>query len=217
MQGTIRCALIATLLLACHTDDTDTPDATSGMSGLVVKWSSDPSSFPANLDNNVTIESAQFALDSLRVVGDAGPGDPRTTTAMIDMLFNHDGSPEDVTFSEAPPGLYSQVALDFDGHLAVDSFKITGKVVVNSQTWDYRVEDDAPLAFNVSINTTASPGKTAKVELRINFVHALDSVNWSTVPESDGKLELEGTNSQMLTFRTKLIESFEVINATGIR
>lgn len=189
-----------------------------GDSGLLVQWSSSPATpFPADLSDTVTIESARFALDSLRVVGDAGPGDPRTSAALISLQFDNDGAPDDIVFAEAPPGLYSQVALDFDGHVVSESFRVSGKVTVNSQIWDYRVEDDAPLAFNVGISTMATAGKPATVALRINFVHALESIDWANVPENDGRLELEGGNSQMPTFRVKLVESFEVVNANGVR
>lgn len=223
MQGTIRCVLIAGLLLACHSGDIDSPDSmgSGGQSGLLLTWSSAPADLPANLDNSVTLERARFALDSLRVVGDAGPGDPRTTENGLTLCFNYgEGNclePAEVMFEEAPPGLYSQVALDFDGHLITNSFRVEGKVTVNSQVWDYRIEDDAPLAFNVGISTMANPGKTATVELRINFIHALDAVDWANMPVNEGRLELEGASSAMTQFRAKLVESFEVVNATGVR
>lgn len=216
MQGTIRCVLIAGSCLGCDTGDIDVPDAPPGTSGLVVEWSSAPADWPSDLGDGVTIDRARFALDSLRVVGDAGPGDPRTTASAIEMRFawtDRSERPVDITFDDAPPGLYSQVALAFDGHTQVDSYEIRGEAVVGGQQLEYRIEDSDPLAFNVGIDQMVNPGASAAVKLRINFVHALDSLDFATLDMKDGKLELEQGDPQMATFRAKLVESFEIVDA----
>lgn len=124
--------------------------------------------------------------------------------------------PTAIAFDDAPTGLYSQVAIVFDGG-SNDAFEIRGQVVVDSQTYEFRIEDTVALTFNVVIDEMVSPGETAVIPLRINFNHALDSVNWASVDVSDGRLELDTSDPQMPTFRAKLIESFEVVLGSGAR
>jgi hypothetical protein len=224
MQGLIRCGVIAGLLVGCGAggigpqDDTQHDDADVGPSGLIIHWSSAPSDWPSTV-NGVTLERARFAVESLRVVGDAGPGDMRTTATTLEMGFDwtSDGQrPEDITFDDAPTGRYSQVAIVFDhtsGSGPDDSYEIRGTVDVNSQNWDFRIQDANPLPFNVAIDEMVTPGEVATINLRINFTHALDSVNWSSISPSDGRLEIDESDSMITVFRQKLIESFEVVSA----
>ncbi len=211
MQGTIRCVVVAGMLVGCHADDTTGADAAVGPSGMIVQWSTAPG-LPSSIDNGISIERARFALGSLRVVGDAGPGDPRTTASAVEMCFAWSAlcaNPEDIAFDDAPTGLYSQVALEFDGD-SNDAYEIRGHVVVGSDELEYRIEDSSPLAFNVDIDEMVSPGETATVKLRINFAHALEAVAWDTIDVNDGRLELASGDAQMSSFRAKLAESFEI-------
>jgi hypothetical protein len=224
MQAPIRCALIAGMLLACDTGDTTTPMADApdvpGDSGLVVEWSSSPAAWPSTT-NNVTLTRARFGLKSLRVVGDAGPGDPRTTASALEMGFAWSGSeerPSSIPFDDAPPGLYSQVALVFDALTSdSDAYELRGMVDVGGDDYEFRIEDSRPLTFNVAIDEMLSPGEQATIMLRINFTHALDSIDWQNVDTSDGRKELEDGDSQMSTFRAKLIESFEIVSIGSAR
>jgi hypothetical protein len=224
MQAPIRCALIAGMLLACDTGDTTTPTADApdvpGDSGLVVEWSSAPSAWPSTT-NNVTLTRARFGLKSLRVVGDAGPGDPRTTASALEMGFAWSGAeerPSSIPFDDAPPGLYSQVALVFDALTSDgDAYELRGMVEVSGEDYEFRIEDNNPLTFNVAIDEMLSPGEQAAIRLRINFTHALDSIDWQNVDTSDGRKELDNGDSQMSTFRAKLIESFEIVSVGSVR
>jgi len=184
---------------------------------MVVQWSTSPA-LPSGFVDGVVIEEARFALETLRVVGDAGPGDPRTTATSVVLDFNwdQDTPPPEIPFDDAPLGLYSQVALAFDGAIATDyeSYEIRGTVEVNSQQYEFRIEDANPLTFNVAIDRMVSPGQVAIVHLRINLQHALDALEWSTLDRSDGRIELEEGDSQMSVFRSKLIESFEIVDVS---
>lgn len=211
MRGTIRCVVIAGLLGGCPSDDTNVrDDAPIEESGLAVVWSSDPSSWPSDLGSGVTLESAVFAIDNLRVIGDAGPGDPRTTKTTFAVRWDENGQPVEIVFDEAPPGLYSQLSIVIDGHLATDSIEIRGHAFVNNDTWEYRIEEQNMLGFTVPIDKMLSPGRATRIGLRVNFRHALDAIDFSTLRVDDGHLTLESTDTQMPAFRQKLVESFEI-------
>ena len=213
MQGTIRWVVIAGLLSACHTDDTNPPDVPPGSSGLVVRWSSAPTTWPGDLGNGVTIDSARFKMDSLRVIGDAGPGDPRTSATAYEARWDEGTKPADNVFADAPPGLYSQISISIDGHLTEASYELRGHVFVSSQQYEYRIEDQNALTFTVQTDKMLAPGGEATIGLRVNFIHAIDVVNFAALPVEEGRLELESGNAQMPTFRANLVESFEIVNA----
>jgi hypothetical protein len=219
MQGPIRCVLVAGLLCGCPGSDFDTPvDANPdaiGSGGLVVAWSSQPDSWPGSLGDGVTLERAEFAFDNLRVIGDAGPGDPRTTASAFNLRWDSGTKPDTIQFSDAPAGLYSQVSMSIDGHVTNDTFELRGHVLLGSTDWEYRIEDTAPLELTVAIDKTLTPPGVATVLLRINFQHALDVVDFATLDVDDGKLELENGDSQMAAFRAALVESFEIVSGGG--
>src|SRR5262245_30058678 len=102
MQGPIRCVLLAGLLQGCDPGSANTPepDAPLGPTGLTVAWSSTPSGWPSTTDI-VTLERARFAVSSLRVLGDAGPGDPRTTSTRLDVRWERDVAPGEIEFNDA--------------------------------------------------------------------------------------------------------------------
>ncbi len=113
-------------------------------------------------------------------------------------------------FSNAPTGLYSQVSLAIDGHLTTDSFDIRGTATADSETKDFQISGDSPLAITVQIDRTLMPPDVATVKLRIDFTHALSVLDFKDLDTSDGKWELEDGDDQMDAFRQALGESFEV-------
>lgn len=200
-------------------DDTPPSDAPAGPSGLIIAWSSSPADWPSTV-SQVTLEQARFAMNSLRVIGDAGPGDERTTETNVEMRFGWDSveqRPSNLAFDSAPTGRYSQVALVFDrdssGSGPEDSYELRGEVVVGSETLDFKVSDTNAMTFDIAIDERVMPGEMTTIGLRINFTHALDSIDWTMVNRDGDRLELEEGDSQIGTFRTKLKESFEVVSS----
>lgn len=214
MQGPIRCVVVAGLLIGCSGDDTNVPlpdGPVGGSGGLVVMWSTSPETWPSTT-NGITLDRAELAIDSLRVVGDAGPGDPRTTASNFVVRWDDNSSPDDLMFSDAPTGLYSQVSMAIDGHLTTDSFDIRGTATAESETKDFEIDGDAPLAFTVQIDRTLTPPDVTTIKIRINFTHALEAIDFKQLDTSNGKWQLEDGDSQMAAFRQALGESFEVVD-----
>ena len=220
MQGPSRCVVLAVLLYGCDTGGVDVPidsPPVTGDSGLIVRWSTDPAPIPGDVGDGLSLTVARFKLDSLRIVGDAGPGDPRTTANAMDLRWENGAqAPADIAFDSAPPGLYSQVSLAFDGRDGSNSYRIDGRVTVGSNTYDYEIRDRDPLVFNVLIDKMLAPGESAVVNLRINFRHALDSLDWPNLDIQDGDIELDENDSEMIGFRQKLVESFEIVSVNSV-
>lgn len=220
MQAAVRSALLVGLLCACQGTNTAAPDAGSGSdagtgpTGLRVTWSSTPQ-IPGSIGNNLTVTYAVFRVDSLRVIGDAGPGDPRTSQTDFVVRWDSDSHPDAILFSDAPTGLYSKVTVQADGHLVDDSYEIDGKVALNGQTQEFQIHDRDALTANLDITTMLDPGTEAQIPILVRIDQALGVLDFSQLSYDDGHLELDTFDAQMPAFRAKLAASFVLGGSTG--
>ena len=174
-----------------------------------VTFTSDPT-IPGNVSDQMTLSMATFNFDNLRVIGDAGPSDTRTTATNFSLHWDSMGAPPPIDFSDAPAGVYSKVSFQIDGHLVNSSYHLKGMVNVNGTMTPYTVEDIDALSLSLDVSQTLQPGGSVTVALLVKFHDALTGVDWSMVPFDDGALQLETGNSQMTNFRDKLTQGFSV-------
>ena len=218
MNRAMRVPLLGVLLVGCSSTpgntDATTPDTPSGQPGLNVAWHARPSSIPGQVTDKIMISSATFQAQLLRVVGDAGPGDFRTTVAQPNLAWSSGMTPPTITFSSAPTGLYSEVLLEIDGLLINNSFEIRGQIHRDSDNkdWQFFIHDRTD---NVSIsiqniNTTLNPGAMVTIPIRVDFEHALTSINYDQLQVDNNTLDLDDSDSQMDNFRHALEESFSL-------
>jgi hypothetical protein len=214
LKGVVYLAFVV-LGAACHVGSDYNYDAPpgggdsggSGPAGLNVSWSAKPD-IPSDLGNNMTLTSATFKLDTLRVIGDAG--DSRTSRSNFDLTWKDGVKPSKINFADAPTGLYSRVSIQADGHIIYDSYQIKGTVKIGAMTWDFEVHDRAALNVSLPINQMLQPGKSTTVKLQLQIDAALAGVDWTTVAHDDTTLDLDTTDSQMSAFRSRLMSGFVV-------
>lgn len=220
MQGMIRCGLLAGLLIGCHTSDPGTPDGGgadgdggAGTAGLHVAFTSDPTPIPGQLENGFTLELAVFKFDNLKVIGDAGPGDPRTTANAFEAKWDSQSSPAPIDFVNAPTGLYSKVSFQIDGHLINDSYVMKGHVTVGGTSYSYEVEDRNALSLSLDCSRQLAAGGTGTITLKFAFHDALQGVDWTNVPNDGGQFELGTSDPQMPAFRDRLTNGISIDNS----
>jgi hypothetical protein len=218
MQGMIRCGLLAGLLVACHTSDPGTPDgnpdgSSPGGPGLHVRWSSEPATYPGNLEDWLTLDSVQLTVEDLKVIGDAGPGDIRTTKAVFLLRWDAQSVPEPIDFEDAPSGLYSKVSMQLDGHLIVPSLEIRGHVDIDGTWLEYEVEDRNAVSLSLDIDRMLDPGGSATVALMLKLHDALTSIDYKSLTVDHGKVSVETGDSQLATFIDKFSRAFSVDNS----
>lgn len=219
MQALIRTALLASVVAACNHAASSSPDATVGpdastATGLVVSWLTSPI-IPGDAGNSITVTGATFELDDVRVIGDAGPGDPRTSQTEFTITWAAGmPPPPDITFADAPTGLYSDVALDADGHLIDDSYSITGNVVIAGVSHAFKVHDRDILDVTMSTSAMLDPGGQVRLPISIALDQALGVVDFTSLDTDNGVLDLDTFDPQMSAFRSKLMDSFAVSNVT---
>lgn len=174
--------------------------------GLALSWSSEPSNIPGEVDGNVTISSMLFRVANLRVVGDAGPGDTRTSVDQIELSWGAGPAPGDVEFNDAPTGLYSHVVMLVEGNIPAYSYEIKGTARVNGNPKPFYIHDLSPVGISMDTNTMLEPGQQTSLGIEVRIDQALQSLNFGALDDQMGTLVLDTFDDQMDDFRSKLAD-----------
>jgi len=220
MQGMIRCGALAGYLVACLVacnssnpagTDSGAPDGSTGAAGMHVTWSTSPAMWPGAIASGFQLDNATFLFDNLKVIGDAGPGDDRTSANAFQLHWDATNMPATIDFTDAPTGVYSKVTFQIDGHLIQSSYKLHGHVTVSNVSVPFEIEDREELSLSLQCNRTLAPGGSVTIDVVLDFTDALKSVDWTKVHTDDsGNLELDTTDSQMPAFRDKFSKAFAI-------
>jgi hypothetical protein len=205
--------LLVIPLVGCAGHHTAGTDSNTGKTELFVPWSIQPS-----IPNGVTgvggivanVDNVTLNILDLRVIGDAGPGDPRTTEPALVLDWSPIGPPDKVEFSSAPAGLYSKVTLSVDGAQIADSYLIAGTVNVAGTTYPFTIHDRFSISVSLDIAIQLDPGKDADVVIQIDLNHCVGAVDWTMVHNDSGVLNLDTDDFWIDTFRQLLLQSFSV-------
>jgi hypothetical protein len=176
----------------------------AGHAGLQVTWSA---TIPGAVTSDVTVSSLLFRIAYLRVIGDAGPGDDRTSVDSIQVGWSQDGAPQAIMFADAPTGLYSHVAFLADGNLVDYSYEISGTTKVDGNVKPFAIHDRSPLPVSLDTSVTLDPNQVASVGIDVHLDQALQSLDWSKLNNQNGTLTLDTFDSAMNDFRGKMINA----------
>ncbi len=192
------------------------PDAPPGASGLVLEFRGVPA-LNASLDGDfdAKLQEVRLDLENVRAVGDAAPGDERTTREELRLEWwggDDDGGedpannePVVVTFDQAPPGLYSNVFAE------LTDYRLRGKVEVESNERDFEINDDPSPSLAISIplgGVTLEPGETRRISIDVSCGAAVLVVPWDEATEEDGDLVVKTSSPQVGTVRDEMIGAF---------
>ena len=197
------------------------PDGGPTGASLHVTWTPVPANLPGDITSELSVDRVTFGVASLRVVGDAGPGDPRTFLDDLKLEWDSNGKPDAVKFSNAPPGLYSRMEwlLDTSNLLREDDpiyvFEIVGDVEVNSQSEHYKIRETAQLPISFAVNANLVPPNDATIDITVDVAHIVEAVDFEALPEMQGDLFLGPGDPQMPAIRTKVVEAFVSSGSTA--
>ncbi len=176
-----------------------TPDAAVGSSGLVLELRGVPA-LSAELGGtfNPVLKEVRIDLENFRAVGDAAPGDERTSRDELQLAWKGsdddggeepDNEPVIVTFDQAPPGLYSNVFAE------VKSFRLRGEVEPVEETErEFEITDEPSTELAISIplgGVVLEAGESRRVVIEVSCGAAVLGVPWDQVVEQDGKLVVD--------------------------
>jgi hypothetical protein len=210
MQKGVLATVLLGAVAGCHAGAAGAPDSGPGITqGLAIAWSSEPATIPGAVRDDLTVSSVVFRMANVRVIGDAGPGDPRTTAENFAVEWKQGTTPDLLAFMDAPSGLYSRVNVLADGQVTNYSYEIYGTVRVSGNVQNYRVRDSSPLNVSVETQTNLEPGMSATTAIRIDLDEPLINVRFDDLSTaSDGTLELTNGDDQLDGFRQRLTAGF---------
>lgn len=192
------------------------PDAPVGASGLVLEFRGVPpltailgGDFEAELDR------VRIDLESVRAIGDAAPGDERTTRDELRLEWrggedDGEGAENDpvlVSFNEAPPGLYSHILAQ------VTHYRLEGQVELELDgEHDFDIDDtpDSPLALTIQLGgVTLEAGETRQITIDVSCGAAVLDTPWDEVtPDGEGDLNVNDDSPQIGPIRTSMDTAF---------
>lgn len=197
-------------MVACTSSNVGNPDgsvmSTDTMAiaqGLIVPFTT-KSPIPGEVKDEIAVSRVLFRLAHLRVIGDAGPGDTRTSQDHFSIEWKAGMAPSPLTFADAPAGLYSKVSIRADGETIADSYEIEGTVMLEGDEVAFLIRDREPLEISIDTDVALDPGKTASVSLRLELDSALEDIDFSELPTNQGTLELATDDRQMPKFRNRM-------------
>jgi len=195
-------------------DDAPVDMAPPQSATLHVTWNPRPDVLPGDVNSSISVDRVTFGIDSLRVVGDAGPGDPRTSIDHLKLEWDSSDKPDAITFDNAPPGLYSRMEwlLDTRNLLREDDpiyvFEIVGDVDISGSDEKFRLRETAQLPISFDIQADLLPPNDATIDVRVDVERIVTAVDFESLPKVDGERLLDHGDPQMPAIRAKVVEAF---------
>ena len=210
-------AVLATLVLGCPAEPSDVDggpdgdggeesDADIGESSLLFTFTSDPE-LPGEFEGDYagTIIEATIALENIRAIGDAAPGDERTTRSELLLGFDEEATSNGLFFPDAPPGRYSHLLTQ------VVSYTITGTSVLDSAPIPFTIEDTPPSPLSVSIELEGVEvvDERAEARIEVDLEKVVKEIAWDEFDPFSESVEIDASSSMIDSIREHLEESFD--------
>jgi hypothetical protein len=187
-------------------------DATgANTAGLVFSFDTDPR-LPSDgeEEEEPRIDSAEFVIRQIRAIGDAAPGDSRTTLDVVDLAWPDggvDGGDNRVAFPDAPAGIYSWLM----GEVA--SYRIRGTVTVDGESGPFEIIDAPPsaLSFEVPLGEVLLvAGQIREIAIEIELEGVVKAASWSDIePNGDGVRVIDDSEGVISDIRERIQNGFD--------
>ncbi len=186
-------------------------DVPPGGAALVFKWLAKPAP-QAGVGANMVIKEIRLPLRDVRAVGDAAPGDIRTSVATLDLRWDDGHAPQVLTFPLAPPGLYSRFEFRVQ---SVDGkgYELKGEVTVagHEDTLKFDIHDNQMLPVSLPLSELElKVGEVENIEVSLNVAAVLAVIDWQSMQDDDGSYEIDEQSPQIGVIRAALASSFSV-------
>jgi hypothetical protein len=200
--------VVAVLLAGCPTggDDSDV-DGGVDSTGLTITWAT-TTAVPGPVAADRTVQELHITYSSVQVVGDAAPGDDRTTRRTTELEWDADGAPPPTEFPEAPPGLYSRLELGVGG--SAETIEIDGEVDLGGIWTPFEIRDEYPNPVSLPLAVDLRPGMVTTLPLEIDVGAVLAVVPFADLPRRDDHLELGRDDPRMVGVRAALVAAIRV-------
>ena len=181
---------------------TPSPDALASdasIAGLTIELVA-KGGVPQMPDVDVEITKVTMGARAIRAIGDAAPGDMRTTRSSYEFEWRDNLMPIPLTFSAAPPGLYSTVELDVaDSDASTTALTILGRTRRAGDLVPFEIVNfTANVPITVAVETVLPPREIAVVSIEVDVAALIAAIDWSAIPlTGDGRLYMTDGDPQM--------------------
>lgn len=215
----MRWALLLVLVAGCPTpggDDAPDDAPPDEDAGLTLQWSSRPESIPGPASSNIDLERVVLRLRDLRVIGDAGPGDPRTFRERLTVEWTAGLTPRDEDFADAPAGLYSRIVFELGGGDELYAYEIMGTVDLDGSSVPFTIRDREARPLSIDCALTLPPGGETSVTVNVDLTQIVERVDYDLLPTVDGRRVLETGDPQMAAIRAEIDAAFTTPSAVRL-
>jgi hypothetical protein len=204
---------------ASHDTMAPDPDGPQHNRGVFVAWKAQPS-LPGMLTDRIAVSAATFQVSHLQVVGDAGPGDERTTRSRYLVQWSSQGTPALESFPDAPAGVYSKITVDTTaGNLAPYAYEIEGTWrqrragpgpgdAADDQLRPFRIIDLFALSATLDCDEALAAGGSATLTINVALAEAVGNIDFDRLGSDGDSLVLAPNDPQMPPFRERLRRAF---------
>jgi hypothetical protein len=188
-------------------------DAPPGTAGLVFAWSAQPA-LPGAASEDIAVSAASFQLRDVRALGDAAPGDGRTSRASVDVTWLDGDGPAPLRFDQAPPGLYSRLELRLGGDSPywmrgeVEQELEGGDDEEGEEVWvPWEIRDDGDITVTVPLDVAVAVGGVQEVTIGVDVGDLARRIDWERVPLRGGVRVVDAADPQMPALRERIADS----------
>jgi len=181
-----------------------------GNAGLVFEWAARPKPV-GNAGDRLTIEEIRLPLRHVRAIGDAAPGDSRTSVPSLELRWRDGDSPNPLVFGMAPPGLYSRFEFRVQDDGDSSGYEMRGEVMLGegSEAIEFRIKDTQALPVSLPLTgLELEVGAMETVEVTVDVMAVLATVDWANAQIDDDKIELDEKSPEIVAIRAALASSF---------
>lgn len=158
-----------------------------------------PVSPPTDIAPDRTLQRARFHAETIRAIGEAAPGDSRTTDADVRLYWEDGEGPKDVQYPSAPPGGYSDVEIQLDqgNDDEEHTYAFRGQVKIDDVWYDYEIEANRPMLVQISTTVQLPAGGAAMVPIDVDLVGLINGIDFASYPRGLGSIEIEGPHPEI--------------------
>lgn len=154
---------------------------------------------------DIRIDRAELYLVDVRAVGDAAPGDSRTTVGSLPLDFRM--TELALSLPNAPPGVYSFLIAE------VNRYKLRGRVQIGGEGYEFEIDDSPsmPLTLNVDLEGRTLESGVETIGIKAELRKIVDAVNWQAFQgEDDDEIEIGPGFNKIGDVRKKVSEAFKL-------
>ncbi len=162
-------------------------------------------------DADVEVTKVVLGAATIRAIGDAAPGDLRTTRTDYQFEWRDNLMPIPVLLPQAPPGVYSEVELRIAPSAAsADAVNIIGRANRGGTLVPFEIDNNtSTIPISVTVHTELAPRQIAVTSIEVDVAALVDSIDWSAVPlTTDGRLYITDGDPAMASVVASLGTAF---------